>query len=291
MHRRLGLFVCLSLAAAFVVVTPAYAKGKKDKPKPHEDKVVDEALKRFEGEFKSKDIDRRMRILRWLGMHRHKLVLKRLKTIVIKEKDGEVQAVAAEGFQHQISEAKSAIKIVQAALEKFRKYGSRIDPDTLELQARNNEEAQVLVNLIHSLAALRPYGPKPHKNDGFKDLQKLIDHDNDDVAVAMFEYVEKVKEYRALPKILEWFHFYPDGTSWAGASASVDTGTAGNKDQKAAKSKAVSKANSRRKKVRPAAWAAMSKTVQALTGKEMKKPAELKDWMDENKLMLKKHGL
>lgn len=285
------IYVVVALLGLVAAAPLASAKEKPDKPKSHTDEQVAEALERFEGDYKSKDVDRRLRILRWIGMYRHKSVLKRLKKIVLTERDAELQSVAAEGFGHQISCAKDASKVVKAALEKLRKYGSREDPQTPELVARNNEEASVLVKLLVSLGQLYPYHTRRHKNDGWKELKKFIDHNSDDVAIAMFEYISATKEYRAMPKILEWFNFYPDGYSWAGASARVDTGTAGNADQKAAKAKALGKAGGRRKKIRPAAWAAMAETVQVLTGKEMKKPAELKAWMDENKLMLKKHGV
>ena len=288
--------ICLGVALlALLLASPAaLAKESKDKapePKSHADKDVEDAIKRFNSEYKLKDVDRKIRILRWIGHYRHPSVLKKLKKIVMTEKDAEIQAVAAEGFGNQISIAKDANKVVKAALQKFRKFGSREDPKTPELIGRNNEEAQVLVRLLESLAKLYPYDTRRHKNDGFKDLIKFIDHNSDDVACAMFEYIGTTKEYRSLPRVLEWFNFYPDGYSWAGASAKVDTGTAGSADQKAAKAKALGKAGARRKKIRPAAWQAMSDAVKELTGKEMKKPKELKDWMSDNKILLKKHGL
>ena len=67
-------FLTLFVVALFAL--PAVAKEKKEKVQPHADDVVKTATERFEKDFKDKDMDKRLRILKWYGMHMHKTVLK-----------------------------------------------------------------------------------------------------------------------------------------------------------------------------------------------------------------------
>ena len=101
----------------------------------------------------------------------------------------------------------------------------------------------------------------------------------------------RLKEYRALPIILEWFNYYPDGYSWSGGSVRVDTGAAGNKDAKAAKAKWKAKFGGRAKKARPLVWEKMVEALELITGEEFAKPEQLEKWMKDNKLLLRKHGV
>ena len=100
----------------------------------------------------------------------------------------------------------------------------------------------------------------------------------------------KLKEYRALDLLLEWFHFYPDGTSWGGGSVSVDTGAAGNEDSVAAKAKWRAKYGGRARKARPNAFEKLVQSLEMITGTKFGKPDELKQWMEDNKLLLRRNG-
>ena len=87
------------LLAVALLAVPAYAKdAKAEKPQPHADEVVKPATKRFKQDYASDDMDKRLRILKWYGMHMHKEVLKTLKKIFLTEKNVELQAMAAEGL-------------------------------------------------------------------------------------------------------------------------------------------------------------------------------------------------
>ena len=100
----------------------------------------------------------------------------------------------------------------------------------------------------------------------------------------------QLKEYRALKILLEWFNYYPDGYSWSGGSVRVDTGAAGNKDAKAAKAKWKAKYGGRKKKARPGAWEKLIQSLEMITGEKFEKPEELKQWMKDNKALMRKHG-
>ena len=71
----------------------------------------------------------------------------------------------------------------------------------------------------------------------------------------------------------------------------VDTGAAGNTDAKAAKAKWKAKYGGRTKKARPVAWEALIQSLEMITGEKFEKPDELKEWMKENKVLLRKHGV
>ena len=277
--RILSLFAL----AAILCVAASPALAKEDLPTPHGDDVVEAALERFDKDFAEGDLDDRIQILRWLGRHRHKDVAKALEKIWLHEKNLELVAVAGEGLGYQVSTPKRAGKALFKGLIKNKKLAGK-SPVTDEERMQEDLEASVLVNGIKSIGKLG------FKAD-WKKMRGFIDHNNDDVAIAMIDLCATQKEYRAMPIIYEWFGHYPDGVSWSGGSVKVDTGAAGNKDRNAAKAKFKAKYGGRAKKARPDAFAAMVSCVKVLTGQEIKKREELKAWMDENKVFLKKHGV
>jgi hypothetical protein len=279
---RSGTLVAIVCLVVLVFgAAPAFAKD--DLPTPHGDDVVKAALERFEKDFAEDDLDDRIQILRWLGRHRHKDVEKRLEKIWLREKNLELVAAAGEGLGYQVSTPKRAGKALFKGLLQYKNLAGK-SPVTDEERLQEDLEASVLVNGIQSLGKLA-YAADWKKMRGF------IDHNNDDVAIAMIDLCAAQKEYRAIPIIYEWFSHYPDGVSWSGGSVKVDTGGGGNKDRNAAKAKWKAKYGGRAKKSRPDAFAAMVSCVKVLTGQEIKKREELKAWMDENKAFLKKHGV
>lgn len=280
-----------ALVVAMASWTPARAEDETPTAASHADDVVKDATARFEKEYDEGPLDKQVTILRWYGMHRHPTVRKKLERLLDREKNLELKKWAATGLGNQLSDPKNARKALEGAVKDFKRYGSRDDPTDPETIAVNEEEAQVLVACIDGLRQLHPYAPRRHKNDGWDDLEPMIEHMHDDVAIAMFHYIGETKEYRGLPKIQEWFSFYPDGASWGGASATVDTGTAGNADAKAARAKVMRAMAGRKKKARPGAWEAMQKAVEQVTGVLMENADQLKDWMDENKSLLDKNGV
>ena len=265
---------------------PALAKEPKaEKPQPHADEDVEKATERFEQDFKNDDMDKRLRILKWYGMYMHKDVLKRLKKIWLRQKDVELQGLAAEGLGNQLPYAKDASRALLDGIGKYEKYACRAEPEGDE-EIQQELEARALANALIGLGKL---DVKPDKK-GWKLIRGLIDHNHDEVAIAMLNWCGKTKEWRSLKIILSWFEFYPDGYSWSGGSVKVDTGAAGNKDANAAKAKFNAKYGGRAKKSRPAAHAAMKKALQDITGRKFETSEELKAWMKENKRLLKKNG-
>lgn len=278
-----ALFLAALVAGAVLVAAPL--RADEEEVKPHTDQQLkdDQVLERFEKDFASDDMDTRIRILRWLGMWRHKKVLRELRTVWLKADDYELRAVAAEGLGNQLPFAKKAGKELVKGLDQMKKLASREDP-------KGDEELAQTLEARALIAGLEAVGNLGYK-DGWDTLKDFIDHYDDGVAAQMMLTCGKLKEYRALPLLLEWFNFYPNGYSWVGGSVSVDTGASGNEDQAAAKAKWKAKYGKRKKKARPAAWDALIQSLEMITGVKFEKPDELQQWMKDNKLLLRKHGV
>jgi hypothetical protein len=253
------------------------------KPAPHADEQVAPALAQFKKDFAAKDLDQRLRALRTFGRWRHKDVLRELRRIFLKDEDLEIKAAAAEGLGFQTANAAESGRTLIDALEQWKDWATLEDPEG-DAEVKNEDEARVLI------AAINAVGGVGHK-DGWKTLKGFVDHRHDFVAAATMATCGKLKEYRALPLLLEWFNLYPDGYSWSGGSVRVDTGAAGGADQAAAEAKWRAKFGSMKKKARPNTVEAMIKALKDITGVEFEKPDQLKQWMEDNKLLLRKHGL
>jgi len=272
------------VVVALLFASPVLRAEDAEAPKPHTDAQLKEheVFTRFEGKWKSDDMDDRIQILRWFGMWRHKKVLRELKSIWLKEADYELRAVAAEGLARQTPFLKKSGKVLVDGLSKMIKLASREDPEDDELLAQTLEARAIV-------AGIKAVGVLGYR-DGWDVLRKYIDHYDDGVAAEMMLTCGRLKEYRALALLLEWFNYYPDGASFAGGSVTVDTGAEGNADAKAAKAKWKAKYGSRKKKARPAAWDAMIESLRLITGETFAKPEELKAWMKANKQLIRKHG-
>jgi hypothetical protein len=273
----------LAFSALPFLAVPAGAGESKEDPRPHTDEQVAPALAKFESSVQSKDVGDRIQAVRVLGGWRHKKVLKELTRLYLKDPDLEIKAAAAKGIGNQAPFAKEAARTLATALEGWKKWATREDPEGADKTA-NEDEARVLST---ALTALGDLGQK----EVWEAVEDYIDHPHDGPAAALMLACGKWKEYRALPRILDWFGYYPDGLTWSGGSTSVDTGAEGNEDQKAAEAKWKRTFGARAKRARPAVYEVMVKALKDITGVEFKKPAELKAWMQENKALLKKHGV
>ncbi|MHC5011866.1 MAG: hypothetical protein ACYTG6_13130 [Planctomycetota bacterium] len=278
---RIALAVLFGL---FVCVFPLRAEEEAEEPQPHTDEQLEEhqVLETFEEEYGSDDMDERLRALRRLGQWRHKKVLKQLKRIWEREDDLELLAAAAEGLGNQTPFAREAGRSLVKYLEKREEWASIEDP-TEEEELDQRLEAKVLI------AGIRAVGDLGYK-DGWKQMKVFIEHHHDFVAGEMMITCGKLKEYRALKVLLEWFNFYPDGYSWAGGSVRVDTGAAGNADANAARAKWKARYGGRARKARPNAWEMLIQSLEMITGVKFEKPEELEAWMEENKALLRRHG-
>ncbi len=276
-----------ALASALGVAlgaAPVSGEAPAKPPPPHTDEQVQPVLASYERDFASKDLGKQLAALRSLGRWRHKEVLKELRRVLLREADLELKSAAADGFQHQLSHAPEAARTLAEALKAWEKWATDVDAQDPKVKERVRYEANVLASCWGSVGAL---GWK----EAWKDWKGYVDHAHDDVASAAIRAFGALKEYRVLPQLHEWFAIYPDGVSWSGGSVSVDTGASGNTDQKAAEAKWRAKFGNRAKKARPRVVDALLKALKDITGQEFEKPDQLERWMDENKALLKKHGV
>ncbi len=229
-------------------------------------------------------MDVRLRGLRWFGMWRHKKVLKELKKIWLREKDFELRAAAAEGLANQVPFANDAGKAIVKGLVSMEKLASRDEPEGEEAMLQVLE-AKALVAGIKALADLE-YAK------AWKETKGFIEHPDDDVAGAMMTRAVASRSTAPSPSSSSGSTTTRTACSWAGGSVRVDTGAAGNKDQRTRPRRSGRRSTAAApKKARPAAWEKMIEALEMITGEKFEKSEELKEWMKENKVLLRKHGV
>ena len=106
----------------------------------------------------------------------------------------------------------------------------------------------------------------------------------DDVVVACFEVIAEWKELRAHRAIKDFWGVYPDESRYVTGSVSVDTGAAGDVDQRAAEAAWRGKYGDKtRFRPRPECVQALKRAVKAITGEAIEKPEVFRDWCKKNK--------
>lgn len=254
---------------------------------PHTDTQLEEAevFDRLKAGLDSDDIDDQLRILKWFGQWRHKKVLRELKKMLRRERDLERMAAIVEGLGNQAPWSKDAGRAVLWMLDKNDGFATGEEPfEDEDEKLQQALEAKVLIQGIRAIGKLQ-------YKDAFDDIVGFIDHHHDFVAGETMLAFGRMKEYRALPVLQDWFNFYPDGQTFGGGSVTVDTGAPGGEDARAARSKWMRKYGGRRRQARPNAHEMLVDSLEMITGVRFEKPAELKQWMEDNEDLLKRHGV
>jgi hypothetical protein len=123
---------------------------------------------------------------------------------------------------------------------------------------------------------------------GWDETVDLMSHDDDDVVVEVFRSIGAWKELRACLDVQGFWDAYPTEGNWSTGSVSVDTGSSGTADARAAKAKWHAKYGGRRKqRARPKCVKALKIAVKDMTGVEMEKPAEFRTWRSDNKMKIR----
>ncbi len=263
-HRwSLGLVLVLLLAAPSLAGKP---DAKKEEPAVPvaSDKEAKHELKVFQQAYATEDVDYKLDAVARLGKCVHKDVMKRLLTVLFKDPDPYVKAEAAKGLARQVPFAKE--------------IGKR----TLRLLTDDKTPPKVLAQLVYTLGALR-------YTKAWEPITELIAHDDDGVVIAAFRVVGDWKELRAWREIQNFWDMYPEEGKFQTGTVKVDTGAAGTKDQKAAKRKWMAKyGNKRKQRVRPECVKALKEAVKKITGEDLKKPEEFREWCRAHKAEIKK---
>lgn len=249
--------LALALAAGLMLLGPATAADKGAEIPPDADgKALKNAEERFRREYDTADIDFKLEAIQQYAKTQHPTIAKKLLKLM-KDKDEHVRAEAATGLGLQLSYAKKAgPKLVKFANEK-------------------EESPKGVRRAVLSIGRL-----EYRKAD--KDLKKLIHHVDDGVVAAVFEVYGMWKSDLAIREMLDFFTKYPDEKSFATGTVTVDTGAAGNEDQKAAQAKWKAKYGGQRNwRPRPECTRALVAALKEITGYGFRRPEDLKRYIDE----------
>ena len=251
MRRLSTLAIALGLGLMFGA--PA---GAADAPPDADAKALKNAQERFRREFDTVDIDFKLEAIQQYAKTQHPTIAKHLVKLM-KSKDEHVRAEAAVGLGRQLSYAKKAgPKLVKFANEK-------------------DESPKAVRGAVLAIGKL-----EYKKADG--DLKKLIHHVDDGVVAGVFEVYGMWKSDLAIREMLDFFTKYPDEKSFATGTVTVDTGAAGNEDQKAAQAKWKAKyGGQRNRRPRPDCTRALIAALKEITGYGFRRPEDLKRYIDE----------
>jgi hypothetical protein len=271
MARTLILALLVSLLAPLSIAEAKEAKEdapKAELPPDVSDKKAKEAIDRFKREFDTQDLDFQLDAVIKLSKVRNPKVAQFLLKLM-KNKEPEIQVEAMKGLGRQHSSAKK--------LE--RKLPFWLDEKTFE--------PRVVAMTIRTIEKLNL---RKHEEE----IIGLIDSKDDEVAITALKTLGVWRSYKSLKNVLMLWEFYPEEGKWTTGSVTVDTGADTATEQRLAKAKWKAKYGGRVKKARPEVVKAIRLTVNEILGiedeaKQLKRPPELREWMSENKVLLRKY--
>ncbi len=276
MRSRTLILTALTAVMILGLGLPALAApdAKKDaKKKPETPPVVADdkakfAVDKFRRRFDTPDLDLQLDEVIALGkIHHPKVGAELLK--LLRNKEPEIQAEAMKALGRQFCMLKKIARKLPTWLDE-KKYEPVVVAQTIKtigkLDVRKLEE-----NLIG-----------------------MINSPSDEVAIAALKLLGKWRSFKSLRDILLLWEFYPDDGKWATGTVTVDTGADTATEQRLAKAKWKAKYGGRAKKARPKLVQALRQCVNTVIGLEeeekiLKRPTELREWIKENKKMLRKH--
>jgi hypothetical protein len=258
--RTLGLLLTL----AFVV----HAADAVD------DAEAKQTLKEFDKAFKaSRQLEEQQNLIYDLHDVPHDLVIRRLEKLLKHKKAGvrNVAALALGGQSHNVPLAGAIL---------MRAY------------VKDYKNQEVLASVLEAMAELKFLGYWPKAEPALKD-------DRNAVIIRHLDLLGTNEDWRAIPRLLELYRVVmPKKVTWKTGSTSVDTGTAGDADQKAAeaefnkkygrggsKMKAKAKAKARSYDLRNFTTQ-IRKCVKKITGQDFDTAWDFEDWLVENYLLV-----
>lgn len=255
--------VCFLLFASFL--------RAHDAPKPPaSEEEAKAALAAFEELLRAaKSVEERQHAVYDLRDVRHDLVLARIEKL-LRAKESGVRNVAALALGGQVQSAERAGTLLMK---------------TFEAQYKDD---QVLASVLMSVKDLKylKYWPA---------VEVCLKDERNSIVIGSLNLLGHNQDYRALPRLLEMYRIsLPKRVSWSTGEVNVDTGAAGDADQKAAeaafsakygeggsKEKAKAKAKARSQDDRNFSTE-LRRTVKAITGQDFPTAVDFEDWYLEN---------
>jgi len=249
----------------------AFAVHAADAVDPEEAK---EALAEFEKTFKAtREIEEQQNAVYNLHDVPHDLVIKRLQKL-LKYKDPRVRNVAALALGGQTHNVPLAGKVL------------------MQSYARDFKNAEVLASVLDGLAELKYLGYWPKAEPALKDERNAV-------IIRVLDLLSTNEDWRAIPRLLELYRIaMPKKVNWSTGTETVDTGAAGDTDQKAAEakfnakygaggSKAKAKAKSKARGFDLRNFSTqIRKCVKKITDQDFDTAWDFEDWYIENYLMV-----
>lgn len=232
------------------------------------------AIQEFDKAFKAaKEIEERQNLVYNLHDVPHDLVIRRLEKL-LKHKDPAVRNVAALALGGQAHNAPLAGSVL------MRTY------------ARDFKNTEVLSSVLEAMAELKYLGYWPKAEPALKDERNAV-------IIRVLELLGTNEDWRAIPRLLELYRIVmPKKVSWSTGEVKVDTGAAGDADQKAAeaefnrkygrggsKAKAKAKAKARGFDLRNFSTQ-IRKCVKKITDQDFDTAWDFEDWYVDNYLLV-----
>ncbi len=235
--------------------------GAKKDPRPvSSDEAAKQAIERFDRDFKSSDMGKKMNALHSLSGTKNDLVAKKLGTL-LSHPEAEIRMAAAMTLDSQYQNH----AIGGELLRKFIASGKEDDDEVLI-------NACLTLGRIDYREAIPEMGELAQKNG------------NIFVKIEALKSFEKMKDVKALLPILDLWLVNPQGYSWEGGEVKYDSGAAGDADQKEAERQYKAKYGNQRRRGAPPTMLktyiqAIVEAVAAITGEKLSSPTELMKWM------------
>ena len=234
-----------------------------------DDDAAKAALESFEEAFKTKDVGAKQGALYNLHDVPHDLVLKRLEK-ALRDRDPKVKQVAALAIGGQQHDPKKAGGIL------------------MKLYKKEFDTEEVLMSTLEGMAELRYMAYWPEVKPAMKDERNAV-------VIRVLDLLGTNQDFRALPELLEMYKVaMPKRVSWTTGTVTVDTGTAGDADQKAAEaawtakygqggSKAKAKAKAKARAFDERNFdSQIRKCVKQITGQDFDNAMDFEAWYIEN---------
>ncbi len=258
---------------ALILLVPLVVRAEGDAAAT--DAEAEAALAAFDAAFKgTKDVGEKQNAVYGLHDVRHDSVIKRLERL-LKDRSPEVRNVAAlalGGQRHNVAAAGNAL---------------------LKSWDKDYKEDEVLSSVIDAMAELNYllYWPK---------AKKTLDEDRSVIVIRLLALFGANKDWRTLPDLLDIYKkALPKGASWSTGVVNVDTGAAGDVDQKAAEAKFNAKYGQGGSKARAAAMGKrggdqkslatqLRNSVKSITGEDFDTSIDFEDWYVKNYVLVQR---
>ncbi len=235
-------------ALLLVLLTcPSLAGEKPGEPhKPSPDEIAREHLKAFGDAYRTRKWQDRVAAVRKLAPCVHEAVTKRLVHILVKDPERDVQLAVVDALRKHEEHAKIVLRAI---------------PPILKDNKRTPQVLEALVQLVVVLDGRRHW----------REIARLIGHEDDELVVACFRALGRWKELGAHREILTFWKAYPEEGKWIGLKSRLVRGIPRWPDRRGWN------------RGRPTCVRALKRAVEEMTGEEIETRVAFQEWCKKNR--------